>query len=119
MTHISDPGACTEQPRLERIENRLGGIEKTLDTIHDSLIGSETTAGAYERLREVEREHKVIWTKLDEITQVIVGNGKPGLTERVRVLEQVRQKQERLSMMLVGGVLVQVLVIIRTLVMGG
>lgn len=110
---------CSEQPRLARMEKTVIALEAKIDRLHDAVIGSENEAGAFERIREIEREHRIIWSKLDEVTKCITGNGTAGLNERVRILEQVRRKQEAFSWLLLSGVVVQGLIIARTLILGG
>ena len=110
---------CTETDRLRRLEEATTEIQVGITAIQVALLGTFEHGGLCTRTEQLEARQQVLWGRVDEIAGVLIGNGKIGLNERVRILEAVKTRNERLSWLLVASILAQVLIILRESVFGG
>ena len=65
-----------------------------------------------EKQQDCDKKFDLIFQKLDRIDEAIRGNGKLGIGTRVDRLEQSESTRRRLTWIIVGAVIVQLIVVI-------
>ena len=113
------PYSCTEAVRLERMEEHIATTAEDVRVIREALVGTLVTPGCRARQHEIEQQHGALVEQIERLTVAIMGNGTPGINERLRLLEAVRARNERLSWLLIGAVIVQAVMIARESIFGG
>ena len=104
---------CEQTSRIETIERVATASNDTLQVLSQALLGTMDRPGVVSRLVEQEKEAAIMWEKLDKLVTAISGNGIPGIHERLRILEAVRTRNDRLSWMLISAVIIQGVVLFK------
>ena len=89
-------------------------IEKTghaVDEMRLALLGDLLDhKGLITRVREVESRQSTMWVRIDEIAEIVGGDktaGKPGVTERLRVLEHLADRVSRVGWIILAAMIGQ------------
>ena len=117
-TEIDEAGTtlttpCEHASRIETIERVATASNDTLQVLSQALLGTMDRPGVVSRLVEQEKVAAIMWKKRDKLVTAISGNGVPGIHERLRILEAVRTRNDRLSWMLISAVIIQGVVLFK------
>ena len=109
------PYHAGEVARVNRVEAVLANIQLETHAIRTALLGDLEGGGGgmISHLRTIETEQHELREQVRKISGLLTGNGQPGLDERVRNLEAVRTRNDRLSWMLISAVIIQGVVLLK------
>jgi chromosome segregation ATPase len=117
-----EASADTQRASLAETWDAVTELRRTVDAIQRdtveirlALMGDmDQRKGLITRVHEVEASHTTIWRRVDELAELLTGkNGGLGLVERLRILETVRARNEKLSWILVSAIVAQLVLILK------